>query len=137
MGAPRVVLADDNKALLDSVRELLAEEFDVVATAADGQAAFEAARALRPEAVVLDISMPILGGLEVARRLSALPDRPQIVILSVHEGPEFLDAARDAGASGYVFKRSACVDLIRVLRESLAGRRAFPDLTGEREPLPD
>ena len=89
MGAPRVVLADDNKALLDSVRELLAEEFDVVATAGDGQAAFEAARALRPEAVVLDISMPIAGGLEVARWLSALPDPPQIVILSVHEAGSF------------------------------------------------
>jgi DNA-binding NarL/FixJ family response regulator len=137
MAAPRVVLADDNKALLDSVRELLAEEFDVVATAADGQAAFEAARAHRPEAVVLDISMPIAGGLEVARRLSALPDPPQIVILSVHEGREFLDAARDAGASGYVFKRNASTDLIRVLRESLAGGRAFPDLAGEPQPVPD
>lgn len=133
MDLPRVVVADDNKALRESVIRLLDREFEVVATAADGQAAFEAVRAKRPDAIVLDISMPIAGGLEVAARLSDLPNPPRIVFLSVHESEEFLDAARDAGASGYVFKRNACRDLISVLRLALAGEPAFPELADERD----
>ena len=133
MDRPRVVLADDNKALLESVWRLLDPEFDVVATAADGQAAFDAVKATQPDAIVLDISMPIAGGFEVAARLSALPNPPRIVFLSVHESREFLDAARDAGASGYVFKRNACRDLIRVLRQALAGGRGFPERADEPE----
>jgi DNA-binding NarL/FixJ family response regulator len=137
MDRPRVVLADDNKALLESVWRLLDPEFEVVATAADGQAAFDAVKAKRPDAIVLDISMPVAGGLDAAVRLSALPNPPRIVFLSVHESREFLDAARDAGASGYVFKRNACRDLISVLRQALAGERAFPQLTDEPEAVTD
>ncbi len=124
---PRVVLADDNKAILESVRDLLASDFDVVATAQDGQQAFDAIVALQPDAVVLDISMPCLSGLEVAKRLSVLADRPKIVFLSVHEGAEFLAAAREAGASGYVIKHKAGIDLVPVLKHTLCGHRAFPE----------
>ena len=128
---PRVVLADDNKAILESVRELLASDFDVVATAEDGQQAFDATVALQPDAVVLDISMPCLSGLEVARRLSVLANRPKIVFLTVHESADFLAAAREAGASGYVFKHNAGGDLIPVLKRTLCGHRAFPERNGE------
>ena len=134
---PRVVLADDNQAILESVRQLLVPDFDVVATASDGQAALDAIVALRPEAVVLDISMPCLSGFEVATRLSAMTDPPRIVFFTVHEGSEFLAAAREAGASGYVFKRNACSDLIRVLHQTLAGDRAFPELRVEPKLIPD
>lgn len=133
MNRPRVVLADDNKALLESVYRLLEPEFEIVGSAADGRTAFEAVRALRPDVVVLDISMPIECGLDVATRLSALPDSPPVVFLSVHESREFLDAARDAGASGYVFKRNACRDLIGVLKQVLAGERTILERTGEPE----
>jgi DNA-binding NarL/FixJ family response regulator len=124
---PRVVLADDNKAILESVRRLLISDFDVVATVHDGRQAFDAVMALRPEAVVLDISMPCSSGLDVAKRLSALPDPPRIVFLTVHEGADFLAAAREAGASGYVVKRNAGRDLIHVLKQTLCGHRAFPE----------
>ena len=132
MKRPRVVLADDNKAILESVRELLISDFDVVATVQDGRQAFDAVMALRPEAVVLDISMPVLGGLDVAKRLSALPDPPRIVFLTVHEGADYLAAAREAGASGYVVKRNAGRDLIHALKQTLCGHRAFPELNYER-----
>jgi CheY-like chemotaxis protein len=128
---PRVVLADDNKAILECVRELLISDFDVVATVQDGRQAFDAVMALRPEAVVLDISMPCSSGLDVAKRLSALPDPPRIVFLTVHEGADFLAAAREAGASGYVVKRNAGRDLIHALKQTLCGRRAFPALNYE------
>ena len=134
---PRVVLADDNQAILESVSQLLVSDFDVVATVSDGLAAFDAVVALRPEAVVLDISMPRSSGLEVARRLSALADPPRIVFMTVHEGGEFLAAAREAGASGYVFKRNAGSDLIRVLKQTLCGQRAFPELSDEPKPVAD
>jgi DNA-binding NarL/FixJ family response regulator len=128
---PRVVLADDNKAILESVRRLLISDFDVVATVHDGRQAFDAVMALRPEAVVLDISMPCSSGLDVAKRLSALPDPPRIVFLTVHEGADYLAAALEAGASGYVVKRNAGRDLIHVLKQTLRGDRAFPELNYE------
>lgn len=134
---PRVVLADDNQAILESVRQLLASDFDVIAIVSDGQAAFDAVVTLRPEAVVLDISMPRGSGLEVARRLSALTDPPRIVFLTVHEGDDFQAAAREAGASGYVFKRNAGSDLIRVLKQTLCGHRGFPEASAEATPVPD
>ena len=124
---PRVVLADDNQSILESVSQVLVSDFDVVATVADGQAAFDAVVRLRPEAVVLDISMPGLSGLEVGKRLSALPDPPRIVFLTVHQSGEFLAAAREAGASGYVFKRNAGTDLVRVLKQVLSGDYVFPE----------
>jgi DNA-binding NarL/FixJ family response regulator len=134
---PRVVLADDNKAILESVNELLASDFDVVAAVSNGRAAFEAVVALKPDAVVLDISMPVWNGLVVASRLSALPHPPRVVFLTVHEGREFVDAARDAGASGYVFKRNAGSDLTRALKQTLAGQPAFPELTDEPLTVPE
>ncbi len=137
MKRPRVVLADDNKAILEYIRELLSSDFDVVATAHDGQQVLEAIVALQPEAVVLDISMPRLSGLEVAKRLSALADPPQIVFLTVHEGADFLTAAREVGASGYVFKRKAGSDLIRVLKQTLCGNGAFPERNDEPTAVSD
>ena len=134
---PRVVLADDNQAILECVSQLLAADFDVVATVSDGQAAFDRVVSLRPDAVVLDISMPRSSGLEVAKRLSALTDPPRIVFLTVHEGSDYLAAAQEAGASGYVFKRNACSDLIRVLKQTLCGHRVFPELSGEFTTVPD
>jgi len=134
---PRVVLADDNQAILECVSRLLAVDFDVVATVSDGQAAFDRVVSLRPEAVVLDISMPRSSGLEVATRLSALTDPPRIVFLTVHEGSDFLAAAQEAGALGYVFKRKAVSDLIRVLKQALCGHRGFPGLSDEPKTVPD
>jgi CheY-like chemotaxis protein len=69
----RILIADDHQAILDRLCSQLADEFEVVGAVLDGQAAFDAAVTLRPGAVVLDISMPRLSGLDVARRLSALP----------------------------------------------------------------
>src|SRR5437868_2876918 len=71
---PRLVIADDNDDILVCVCRLLTPLFDVVATASDGRTAYEAIVALRPDAVILDISMPVMTGIEVAERLSALPD---------------------------------------------------------------
>jgi DNA-binding NarL/FixJ family response regulator len=119
MVRPRVLLADDHQAILDCVSHQLANEFEIIGTLLDGQAAFDATLVLKPDALVLDISMPRLSGLEVAKRLSALPNPPRIVFLTVHEDPDFIDAAEGAGASGYVFKRNMLSHLAGVLRHAL------------------
>ena len=113
------MVADDHQAILDRVSNQLAGEFEIVAAVLDGQAALDAALVLTPDAVVLDISMPGLSGLEVAKHLSALPNSPRIVFLTVHEDPDFMKAAECAGASGYVFKHNLLTDLAAALRHAL------------------
>jgi DNA-binding NarL/FixJ family response regulator len=121
MKRPRVLVADDHQAILDRVRDQLADEFEIIAMVPDGQAAFDGILVLKPDAVVLDISMPCMSGLEVAKRLSDLPNPPRIVFLTVHEDQDFIDAAEGVGASGYVLKRNLITHLIRALRHALRG----------------
>src|SRR5262245_62083204 len=105
MSRPRVLLADDHAAMLECAIRLVAGEFDVVSAVSDGRAALEAAVALQPDVVVFDISMPMMSGLEAAARLSESEHPPRIVFLTVHEDAAFVEAAREAGAAGYVVKR--------------------------------
>ena len=130
MPRPRVLLADDHQAILDCVCKRLGEEFDVIATVVDGQAAFDATLLLKPDVLVLDISMPCMSGFEVAKRLSHLPSPPPIVFLTAHEDPDFMDAANRVGASGYVLKRNLLTQL------SVALRRALQESRGDSSGLP-
>jgi DNA-binding NarL/FixJ family response regulator len=119
---PKVLLADDHQAILDQVRIQLAEEFDIVGMALDGEAAVTAALDLKPDAVVFDISMPRMSGLDAARRLSALPDPPRIVFLTVLDDQDFMDAAKCAGGSEYVLKRNLRTHLVAALWHALGVR---------------
>ena len=119
MNRPRVLVVDDHQAILDLVRDRLADEFEIIATVLDGQAALDAAVVMKPDAVVLDISMPRMSGFEVARRLSDLPNPPRIVFLTMNEDRDFMDAAEGMGASGYVLKRNLRTHLIDALRHAL------------------
>ena len=116
---PRVLVADDHQAILDRVSHQLADKFEIIAMVMDGKAAFDATLALKPDALVLDISMPRMSGLEVAKRLSALPNPPPIVFLTVHEDPDFLIAAEGVGGSGYVLKCNLLTHLVGALRHAL------------------
>jgi len=116
---PRVLLADDHQEILDQVADQLAVDFDIVGTRLDGEAALSAVRSLKPDAVVLDISMPRMSGLEAARRMSAMPAPPRIVFLTVHDDPAFVAAAEDVGASGYVLKCNLCTHLVAAVRRAL------------------
>ncbi len=120
MHRPRVLVADDHQAILDRVSHQLADEFEIIATVMDGQAAFDVALDLKPDALVLDISMPCMSGLEVAKRLSALPNPPRIVFLTAHEDPDFKNAAEGMGASGYVLKCHLLTHLAAALRQALS-----------------
>jgi DNA-binding NarL/FixJ family response regulator len=122
----RILIADDQPKLLERVSELIATEHDVVGAVGDGDAAVAAAESLHPDLVILDISMPGMNGFEAARRISAHDPAPRIMFLSVHEEADFLEAARQAGAVGYVLKRSIAGDLLPAIRLVLDGHAVFP-----------
>jgi|SRR5215468_10286619 len=117
----KVVVADDNPAVLRRHVSLLEAEFDVVSTAENGQSALECIRRYKPEIVVLDLGMPLLNGIEVTRELKKLGPNPAVVICSVEQDPEIIEAARQAGALGYVFKLRIHQDLIRAVKSAVRG----------------
>ena len=127
---PRVLLADDHRLVLEAVSRILADEFDVVATAADGAEAIDLARRCQPDAIVLDVDMPGLDGFQALRAFEreGLPKIPA-VFLSLHDAEEIVDEAFRCGGLGYVLKSRAGRDLAAALDQALAGKRFVPALT--------
>jgi DNA-binding NarL/FixJ family response regulator len=121
MAKVRLVLADDHHAMLSVVHQILAEEFDVVASVEDGEQAVDAILKLNPDALVIDISMSNLNGLQAAKQLQTTNCRSKIIFLTVHEGLEFVDAAISAGASGYVIKSRLSTDLVPAIQKAMLG----------------
>jgi DNA-binding NarL/FixJ family response regulator len=119
---PRVLLVDDNEAILARAASVLKSGCVVVGAERDGRAALEAANALHPEVIVLDISMPGMTGLEVAARLHEAGSTAAVVFLTVHDEEEFVLAAKAAGGIGYVVKSRLAVDLVPAIREAVEGR---------------
>lgn len=104
------------------VRRTLGEEFEVVGSVEDGKQAIDAVHTLNPDVLVIDISMPILNGLQAAKQLQTANCRAKVIFLTNYEGPDFLDAAFSAGASGYVTKARLSTDLIPALHEAVLGQ---------------
>jgi DNA-binding NarL/FixJ family response regulator len=119
---PRVLLVDDNEAMLARARAVLTPECIVVGMVKDGLAALQQAAALQPDVIVLDISMPEMSGLEVAVRLRAAGSTAALVFLTVHEGEAFLAAATASGVRAYVVKPRLASDLPLAVQEAWAGR---------------
>jgi len=115
-------LADDHKEIRDKVKRYLESEFDVIDAVENGRALLDAAARLDPDVCLLDISMPILDGIETANQLKESGSKAKVIFLTVHEDSDFLQAALKTGASGYVFKRRMASDLHRAVKEALAGR---------------
>lgn len=107
----RVAIADDNPAMLDAVKCMLESDFQVIATLNESCTVVDKVVQLKPDILVLDISMGELNGFEITRRLKSDHCRSKIVFLTVHEELDFIRAAFDAGASGYVFKSRMNTDL--------------------------
>ncbi len=122
MKCPRVLLADDHAIVAAGLRRLLEPEVELVGTVEDGRALLEAAKELRPDVIVVDISMPLLNGLEAARRIKAADPAAKIVFLTMHSDADLARAAFQAGAQGYVLKRCAAEELITAIREVSLGR---------------
>ena len=122
MARARIMLAEDHDKMRDRVKRLLEREFEVIASVEDGAALLEAASKLKPDVCVLDISMPVLNGIETATRLRQSGSTAKIVFLTIHEDLDFVQAALKTGASGYVVKRRMVSDPRPAIKEALAGR---------------
>lgn len=119
----RVLLADDHTIVREGLRALLAKEadFQVVAEAADGREALRLARETRPDVAAMDLSMPLLNGLEAARQMAAWEQGPRTILLTMHAEDSYVLEALRAGVRGYVLKKQAGADLVRAIREAVAG----------------
>ena len=127
---PKLLIAENHPTMRAKVASLLQCDFDVVATVAGGLEAVEAACDFLPDLVILDVSMPILDGLEVARRLKAQGCNAKIVFISVSQDPNQITACLAAGGDAYVSKMRMGTDLIFAINEVLAGRRfVSPDVS--------
>jgi DNA-binding NarL/FixJ family response regulator len=119
----RVLLADDHPAMLALTATALAGEYLVVGSVGDGRALLTEAERLRPDVIVLDITMPRLDGIQAAAQLLSSPHPARLVFLTVHEDADFARAALDAGGLGYVLKARLASDLLPAIRAALADRR--------------
>ena len=123
MPVPRILIADDQEEMVGAIAQALANEFDIIGTAEDGKRAIELATQLFPDILILDISMPLVNGIEAAWRLKRLASPTRIIFVTVHTDPDFVEAARAAGALGYVWKESVASDLAPAVRAVLQGNR--------------
>jgi DNA-binding NarL/FixJ family response regulator len=118
----RVLLADDSPSMLCEACHILEHEFQIVGTVENGEELIHAAEKLQPDVVILDISMPILNGLEAARQLKREGSKARIVFLTVHEDWEFVEESFSAGAVGYVVKPRLASDLLVAIRQAAMGK---------------
>jgi len=127
-----VLLADDHLIVAEALKSLLAPEFDLVGVVEDGRALVDAARTLRPDVIVADITMPHLNGIDALVRLRQGGDRVPVVFLTMHRDVSFARRALDAGASGFVLKHSAPAELTAALHAALEGKTYLtPQLAAE------
>jgi DNA-binding NarL/FixJ family response regulator len=120
---PRVVLADDHPAALAQAARVLSEHAQIAGMVSNGFELLEAAERLEPDIIVLDISMPGLGGFDAARRLKQNDSRSKLVFLTVWEDPDFVREALALGAEAYVVKSRLASDLLHAVSEAMSGRK--------------
>jgi DNA-binding NarL/FixJ family response regulator len=118
----RVLLADDHPLILQGLQSLLEAECEVVGVVSDGRSLVDACSRLTPEVIVLDISLPLLNGIDAARQIKKDQPETKIVFLTMHANPEYLREALAVGASGYVLKTSASAELPGAIQDALRNR---------------
>jgi len=122
MNRPRLLLADDHRIFLDVLIKLLESEYEIVAVVEDGRSLVSTALETQPDAIVTDISMPGCNGIEALRQIRRAGIAMKVIMLTMHDDAEYATASLEAGASGYVLKRSATSELRTAICEVLADR---------------
>jgi len=122
-GRARILIADDHTLIAEAFNKLLASDFDVVATVHDGRSLMQAAYTLKPDVILVDIAMPLLNGLESARRIKqTLPD-VKVIYVTINNDPDVVAEALRQGASAYLSKSSAASELVAAIHRALKGDR--------------
>ncbi len=122
MAKPRILLADDHTFLLQACEKMLTPDFEIPAVFTDGRSLVESAPALKPDAIVLDIGMPLLNGLDASRELKKLIPGVKLIFLTMYPDADLAREAIRAGASAYLLKTSAASELVKAIHEALRGR---------------
>jgi DNA-binding NarL/FixJ family response regulator len=118
----RILLADDHVLVAEGIQKLLEPEFELVGIVADGRSLVAAAAKLQPDLVVVDISLPLLNGLDASQQLKKNNPNLKIIVLTMHSEPNFVTQAFRVGVSGYVLKQSVGSELVQAIREVIKGR---------------
>jgi DNA-binding NarL/FixJ family response regulator len=127
METKRILIVDDHPTLREVLRSLLSSQdgFDIVGEAGDGLEAVALVDKLRPDLVLMDISMPRMDGIAATREIKGKRPETKILIFSVYKTPEYLKAALEAGADGYILKDSPRTKLILSIKNILAGNQVI------------
>jgi DNA-binding NarL/FixJ family response regulator len=129
---PRILIADDHRLVLEGLKRLIETEFDIVGTAANGMDLVSAAKQLQPDIVLLDVTMPLLNGIEAARQIKADSPSVKLIFVTMQTNRDYIREAFEVGASGYVAKQEAAADLVVAIKHVLAGRFALSPSLSER-----
>ncbi|MGA9570278.1 MAG: response regulator transcription factor [Candidatus Acidiferrales bacterium] len=123
MKHPRVLLADDHQMLVDALRSILEPQCEVVGTVSDGRSLLAAAEKLRPDVIVIDIAMPQLNGLDAGRQLKQKMPSVKLIYMTMNEDPDLIGEAFRAGASAFLLKQAAGVELTDAIAQVMKGER--------------
>ena len=121
MDKTTVLLADDHKIVLEGLKGLLAEEFEIVGTVEDGRALLEQVQQLHPDVIVVDVAMPLLNGIDAVKQIKKSGSDAKVVFLTMHHDAMYAKEAFEAGALGFVLKHSAPSELTKAIQEALKG----------------
>ena len=142
-----IVLVDDHAVVRAGVKRLLEQEtsFDVIGEAESGEKAYQLFNELKPDVMVMDLSMPGMGGLEAIRRILMRHERAKILVLSMHEDLSFANQALKLGAKGYLIKNALADDLVKsiemiskgevFLSDEIAKKMAMQSISGDGDPI--
>ena len=122
MKKPRLLLADDHTLVLEGLKKILEDEFDPVGSAENGRELLQLAEEMKPDVVLLDISMPLLNGIDACKQLVKTAPQTKVIFVTMHADADYVAEAFRAGASGYLLKRSAASELVNAIHEVLKGR---------------
>ena len=122
MAKVRVLLADDHTLLLQACQKMLESTYEIPAVFTDGRSLLEAAPKLKPDAIILDIGMPLLNGLDAGKELKKRMPNVKLIYLTMYPDPDLAREAIRAGASGYLLKTSAASELGKAIQEALKNR---------------
>ena len=121
MYRPSILLADDHTLIIEGFRRILEGHYNLAGTATDGRTLLDSAKALQPDIIILDVSMPLLNGIDAAAQIKKICPHTKLIFVTMHSDTDYVRAAFEAGASAYVLKRSAVDELEQAIRAVLAG----------------